>query len=176
VRAVLGQFHWLLSDLDPKRMNDPLPGFHITPDYLAKYDATLLAMPKAKERLNASMEARRMAMFIEERRGFAATLQRALQSGELTLRMMHGDPKVNNIMIDDSGTWHGDVTGIGVPAPDHSTSERSALDLQPRGRGERISAKWCSTSISARVCKGYMAHLGAFGQFQTAGTCTIRSA
>ena len=99
--AVLGHFHWLVSDLDTGIMNDPLPGFHITPAYLAKYDATLKSLPLANERLNASMEARRMAMFVEERRGFAATLQQALDSGELALRMMHGDPNVINIMIDD---------------------------------------------------------------------------
>ena len=98
--AVLGHFHWLVSDLDPARIADPLPGFHITPRYLAKYDQTLKS-PAAKERINASMEARRMAKFIEDRRAFASTLQHALDAGRLKLRLMHGDPKVNNIMIDN---------------------------------------------------------------------------
>ena len=74
--AVLGHFHWLVSDLDPNTMIDPLPGFHITPGYLAKYDATLKNVPLAGERLNASMEARRMAMFIEERRSLPARFRR----------------------------------------------------------------------------------------------------
>jgi len=39
--SALGHFHYLISDLDPTTVKDPLPGFHITSDYLAKYDATL---------------------------------------------------------------------------------------------------------------------------------------
>src|SRR5574344_983295 len=33
--SVLGHFHYLVSDMDPATIVDPLPGFHITPRYLA---------------------------------------------------------------------------------------------------------------------------------------------
>lgn len=33
----LGHFHRLLSDLNPSRLHDTLPGFHITPEYLKHY-------------------------------------------------------------------------------------------------------------------------------------------
>ncbi len=98
--TVLGQFHRLVSDLDPDRIHHPLPGFHVTPQYLAKYDEVLKA-PAAQARLKASVEARRLAKFVEERRVFARCLQEALDRGELKLRLVHGDPKVNNVMIDD---------------------------------------------------------------------------
>ncbi|MBR4603450.1 MAG: aminoglycoside phosphotransferase, partial [Kiritimatiellae bacterium] len=36
--SALGHFHYLISDMDPKEIKDPLPGFHITSGYLKKYD------------------------------------------------------------------------------------------------------------------------------------------
>ena len=39
--ATLGHFHYLLSDMDPALIVDPLPGFHVTSGYLAHYDETL---------------------------------------------------------------------------------------------------------------------------------------
>ena len=98
--AALGHFHYLISDLDSSEVVNPLPGFHITSGYLKAYDETL-EMPEAKELLSASMEAKRLSRFIEERRKLALCLEEAEARGELVKRMFHGDPKVNNIMIDD---------------------------------------------------------------------------
>ena len=60
--AALGHFHYLISDMDPKEIKDPLPGFHITSGYLKKYDQTLKSK-EAKELLKSSMEAKRLAKF-----------------------------------------------------------------------------------------------------------------
>lgn len=98
--AVLGHFHHLLSDIEPNRLHDPLPGFHITPQYLTHYDETL-KLETAQRRLGASTEANRLAHVIDERRNFVPVLADAIESGTLLMRVMHGDPKVNNIMIDD---------------------------------------------------------------------------
>ena len=38
--AALGHFHYLVSDMDPATIVDPLPGFHITIGYLSQYDAS----------------------------------------------------------------------------------------------------------------------------------------
>ena len=60
----LAKFHSLTHDLDPKTLHDTLEGFHVTPHYLAKYDAVLakterdLADPYVKEGM----------AFIKERR------------------------------------------------------------------------------------------------------------
>ena len=40
--------------------------------------------------------------FVEERRVFAHVLENAHTSGHLPLRPIHGDPKVNNVMINDT--------------------------------------------------------------------------
>ncbi|HPB10866.1 MAG TPA: aminoglycoside phosphotransferase family protein [Kiritimatiellia bacterium] len=164
--AVLGHFHWLVSDLDPAGMIDPLPGFHITPGYMAKYDDTLQRVPQAKERLNASMEARRMAMFIEERRGFAATLQDAMQKGELALRLMHGDPKVNNIMIDDftgKGTAMIDLDTVSPGLIHYDFGDALRSICNPAGEEEQnLSKVVFDLDLCSAFCKGYMAHARAF--------------
>ena len=41
VGSALGRFHSLLSDLSPDHLSDTLPGFHLTPGYLAHYDEVL---------------------------------------------------------------------------------------------------------------------------------------
>jgi len=164
--AVLGHFHLTIADLDPTLMQDPLPGFHITPKYLANYDSLLEQEPKARERLNASMESRRLGMFIEKRRSFAHILQNALDSRELTLRLMHGDPKVNNIMIDD-------VTGKGTAMIDLDTVSPGLVhydfgdalrSLCNRAGEEEPDLKNVifDLDLCAAFCNGYMATAGAF--------------
>lgn len=111
--AVLGQFHRLISDLDPSRLSDTLPGFHVTPLYLKSYDVSVNT-PEAASRLKGSTEARRLSGFIAQRRAFAEVLQAALKNGELKVRLIHGDPKVANIMIDD-------LTGKGTSIVDLDT-------------------------------------------------------
>ncbi len=81
-------------------LRDTLPGFHETPKYLEQYDA-VAQTPEVKDLIDSSMEVRNLQRFVEDRRGFAYTLQNALESGELNLRLIHGDPKISNIMIDD---------------------------------------------------------------------------
>ncbi len=99
----LGRFHSLLSDLDPARLHDTLPGFHITPNYLMTYD-TVLAEPSTQQRLTGIRAAavHRALDFVEVRRGTVDVLEAALRRGELKLRAIHGDPKVDNILIDNT--------------------------------------------------------------------------
>ncbi len=163
--AALGHFHYLISDMDPAKIQDPLPGFHVTSGYLAKYDETLKTAA-AQELLKASIEARRMAKFIEERRDLALSLESAAQRGELKKRMFHGDPKVNNIMIDD-------VTGKGTAMIDLDTVSPGLIHLDfgdalrsicnPAGEEETDLAKVVfDEDLCTAFCKGYMREAGAF--------------
>ncbi len=159
VGAVLGQFHYLVSDLDPAGLKDPLPGFHITPLYLRKYDETT-ATPAAQARLKASVEARRLRKFVEERRALASTLQDALEAGELRMRLMHGDPKVSNIMIDE-------ITGKGTAIIDLDTVAPGLLHYDfgdalrsignPAGEEEQsLSQVVFDLDLCEAFCRGFM--------------------
>lgn len=99
VGYVLGLFHNLLADLPAGRLADTLPGFHVTPDYLRHYDEVLVARTAPQ-----SAEVDYCRRFVEARRGLARVLEDAKQAGKLKLRVIHGDPKVNNVLIDtDTG-------------------------------------------------------------------------
>lgn len=100
IGLVLGQFHRLISSMNPLSLRDTLPGFHETPRYLKQYDAVTRS-PEALEVLESSMEVRNLQRFVEERREYVSVLQNALEAGELKVRLIHGDPKISNIMIDD---------------------------------------------------------------------------
>jgi len=98
----LGHFHALLSDLAPTTLHDTLPGFHITPHYLAAYDAILTDTSARRRQQSVQREVVRETMrFVDECRAWSSVLEDALSRGELTLRSIHGDPKVDNILIDD---------------------------------------------------------------------------
>ncbi len=163
--AVLGHFHYLVSDLDPAVLHDPLPGFHVTSGYLAAYDATL-ERPLAKELLAGSDEAKRLARFVDERRGWALCLEKAAAAGELRKRMFHGDPKVNNIMIDEvtgKGTAMIDLDTVspGLVHVDFGDALRSICN--PAGEEETDLAKVVfDEDLCTAFCKGYMREAGAF--------------
>jgi Ser/Thr protein kinase RdoA (MazF antagonist) len=93
-RAV-GLFHTLIHDLPAECLEDTLPGFHVTPGYLSRYDAL-----QERERPLKSPELLFCRRFIDERRHLAHVLENAETAGKLRLRPIHGDPKVNNVLVD----------------------------------------------------------------------------
>jgi len=95
VGYALGRFHHLVSDLPPDRLADTLPGFHHTPVYLRHYDEVRAA---GGHRPSAAVDY--VIKFISSRRTWAAVLEDAKAQGHLRVRVIHGDPKVNNVMLD----------------------------------------------------------------------------
>ena len=91
----LGTFHTLIHDLPVAELADTLEGFHVTPLYLAQYREALAAYAGPVDADLARAQA-----FVAERHELAAVLERARASGELRLRPIHGDPKVNNVLLD----------------------------------------------------------------------------
>ena len=94
VGHALGMFQNLISDLPIECLADTLAGFHITPRYLQQYDQAF-----SKNGMHTSPEVKFGIQFVEARRAFAHTLENAQANGHLPLRPIHGDPKVNNVMI-----------------------------------------------------------------------------
>ncbi|MFN9629106.1 MAG: phosphotransferase enzyme family protein [Cyanobacteriota bacterium] len=97
----LGRFHALLHDLPSHQLADTLEGFHITPGYLAAYQALRQAGPSPREGGDSEREAWAHG-FVARREQLAHVLERAKAAGELPLRPIHGDPKVNNVLLDAS--------------------------------------------------------------------------
>jgi hypothetical protein len=163
--AVLGHFHYLISDMSPQSITNPLPGFHDTAAYLERYRETL-DDAEASRRLGASMEAKRLSRFIEERLSRSLCLAKAEERCELRKRMFHGDPKVNNIMIDD-------ITGKGTAMIDLDTVSPGLIHVDfgdalrsicnPAGEEETNLAKVrFDEDLCDAFCKGYMREAGAF--------------
>jgi Ser/Thr protein kinase RdoA (MazF antagonist) len=95
VGYALGLFHNLISDLPSEKLADTLEGFHITPLYLQHHNAVL-----KKKTHDNSPEVQYCLKFVDERKELAHVLENAKAKGRLPLRPIHGDPKVNNVMID----------------------------------------------------------------------------
>ncbi|RJQ19880.1 MAG: aminoglycoside phosphotransferase family protein [Nitrospiraceae bacterium] len=91
----LGIFHNLLSDLPPGLLADTLEGFHITPRYLRHFYKVMEKYSGRK-----SPEINYCLNFVNARNAWAHVLENARAQGKLSLRTIHGDPKVNNFMID----------------------------------------------------------------------------
>jgi len=118
----LAMFHSLISTLSADRLADTLPGFHITPSYVADYERVLAAHAEAlcdsqdwqavedclqvffRSLDDAQAEQAKFCLgFVEKRKAWAHVLEQAKESGHLHLRPIHGDPKVNNILLGDNG-------------------------------------------------------------------------
>ena len=95
VGYALGLFHRLLAGLPPHLLADTLPGFHLTPAYLEYFDEILAARS-----VPSSAEVSYCLRFIDRRRSFVPVLEEAKKRGRLRPRPIHGDPKVNNVMVD----------------------------------------------------------------------------
>ena len=92
----LGMFHSLISDLPTEDLADTLENYHVTPAYLKRYDSVSKSCRMRDDAVHSA------CAFIEARRQGIDVLEAALQRGELKQRPIHGDPKINNVMIDDA--------------------------------------------------------------------------
>lgn len=98
----LGRFHSLVSDLDPLRLHDTLEGFHITPQYLAHFDRVCQQTEVKLTDPTIDPGVAYGLTFIRANRQRTNVLEEAKAKGILVQRAIHGDPKVDNIMIDES--------------------------------------------------------------------------
>jgi Ser/Thr protein kinase RdoA (MazF antagonist) len=113
VGKTLAKFHRLVSDLDVRRLHDPLPGFHNLPGFLEEYDHELRNI-----KTNTSRKIDSCLTTIERYRQRAATLEDAKRAGILSLQPVHGDPKVDNFFFGDQDEALGlldlDTVAIGL--------------------------------------------------------------
>lgn len=157
----LGFFHALIHDLPAHLLHDTLPGFHVTPGYLARY-AELAAVPP---RPDSSPEALFCHRFIAERKEGAEVLEAARRRGELSACPIHGDPKPANILFARD-------TGRAVSLIDLDTVKPGLLhyDIGDCLRsccnpaGEETSPAEVSFNLSscAAILRGYLPEVASF--------------
>lgn len=102
----LAMFHSLVSQLPAEKLFDTLPGFHVTPAYLANYEQVLNTYRLStcfSTDVAQSEQIKYCLAFIAKRQDWAHVLERAKAAGHLQLRPIHGDPKVNNMMMGSNG-------------------------------------------------------------------------
>ncbi len=98
----LGMFHHLISDLPITDLADTLEGFHITPVYLDHYDKVMSRDSGViSSRLCNDGRLKKAIEFVDKRRDGVDVLEAASDRGELKRRPIHGDPKINNVMLDE---------------------------------------------------------------------------
>jgi Ser/Thr protein kinase RdoA (MazF antagonist) len=152
----LGRFHRLVSDLPVDQLVDTLEGFHITPTYLAAYHRVCAASPPP-----ASPELRHCAAFVAERQRWASVLEDAKGSGRLQLRPIHGDPKVNNVLIDAASGAAISLVDLDTVKPglihyDIGDCLRSACNLAGEEAADWRAVRF-DTGFCAALLEGYAA-------------------
>ncbi len=162
VGYAVGVFHALLADLPPERLSDTLKGFHVTPLYLRRYDHVL----QKKERMDKSPEMTYCQRFVSKRRPWAHVLEDAKATGKLLPRPIHGDPKVDNIMIDDStgqavGIVDLDTVKPGLVHYDIGDCLRSGCNATGE-EAELWQEVRFDTDLCRAILRGYLAAAGEF--------------
>lgn len=155
VGYALGRWHRLTNDLDPNRLADTLPGFHVTPAYLRHFDAVL-----ATTKVKPTPEIRYCLGCIEGHRDRANVLENAKARGKLPVRPVHGDPKVDNVMM-DPGTGRAvavvdlDTVKPGLIQHDIGDCLRSACNPPGEETEQRQSVHF-DVDLARAVLTGYL--------------------
>ena len=161
VGYALGAFQYLISDLSVDKLADTLEGFHSTPRYLQNFDQAF-----SHNGHKSSAEVKYGLQFVEQRRAFASVLERAREQGQLRLRPVHGDPKVNNVMIEQT-------TGRAISLVDLDTVKPGLIHYDigdcmrsgcnPLGEEtENWEAVHFDPQVGAAILEGYLAQARNF--------------
>jgi Ser/Thr protein kinase RdoA (MazF antagonist) len=161
VGYALGTFQYLISDLPVHLLSDTLEGFHIMPRYLKTFDHAF-----SQNGYKSGAEVRYCLKFIEQRRKFAPVLENAREQGRLPLRPVHGDPKVNNVMIEEKTGRAISLVDLDTVKPglihyDIGDCLRSGCNLLGE-ETERWEAVQFDPDIGAAILEGYLSQARHF--------------
>ncbi|MEO1593413.1 MAG: aminoglycoside phosphotransferase family protein [Cyanobacteria bacterium J06632_22] len=147
----LGMFHQLISDLPPDTMADTLEGFHITPNYLSAYEQTINNNP-----ITENPEVLWCTQFIKLRAEHVNVLENAKSSGKLPVRLIHGDPKINNILFDGDAQQAISLIDLDTVKPglvQYDIGDCLRSGCNPLGEE---SSHWENTTFDIDACEGIL--------------------
>ncbi|CAK6699072.1 aminoglycoside phosphotransferase family protein [Synechococcus sp. BA-124 BA4] len=152
----LGMFHRLISDLPADHLADTLEGFHITPSYLRQFDQVIAQLGTSPD-----PELSDCLTFVEQRRSLVPVLEQAKAAGILRERPIHGDPKINNVMLDLEGDQAVALVDLDTVKPglvhyDIGDCLRSACNPL----GEDI-ADWRAVHFDVSLCEALLSGYGS---------------
>ena len=157
----LGRFQALVSDLPAGRLHDTLPGFHHTPVYLQQFDDTVRQNKKGRV-----VDVKAEVGFVERRRPLAPLLTEAMQSGRVPVRVVHNDPKVNNILVHrETGKAvcmvDLDTVKPGIVLFDFGDCVRSAANRAGEDAVDLRSVR-LDPDLAGAITRGYLHEAGSF--------------
>ncbi len=157
----LGRFQALVADLLPEKLHDTLPGFHRTPLHLQEFDDAVQANSKGR-----AQEVDRERAFVYRRTRLAPLLIGLADARQIPVRVVHNDPKVNNVLI-HSVTGKAicmidlDTVKPGIVLFDFGDCVRSAAN--PSGEdAEDLDTVSIDLSLFEAVAGGYLSEARAF--------------
>jgi len=161
VGYAVGMFQRLLIDLPQEALVCTLEGFHDTPFYLQRFEQIL-----SLASFESSSEMDFCSNFIAKRRGWASVLENAKAEGKLRARPIHGDPKVNNVMLDADtkkavGMVDLDTVMPGLVHYDIGDCLRSSCNPFGEEAGDWESIRF-DTDMCRAVLSGYFSVAGNF--------------
>ncbi|WP_136805893.1 phosphotransferase enzyme family protein [Desulfosediminicola flagellatus] len=158
---ILGEFHLLTDDLNVDEVPVSIPGFHNTPSYLSELDTAMCCTQNRADTddclLHTCLE------IVERYRAGAGVLEDMKNSGSLKPRIIHGDPKLDNMIISVQGKAVGmfdlDTVGAGLIHYDIGDCLRSLCNRA----GENIHTE-ADVRFDINICEAVLG-----GYFESVG-------
>jgi hypothetical protein len=165
---ILGTFQRYVADIPPGQLHDTLPGFHHTPVYYDQFLSTLEATHSdpAIEARKQEPDSIELINIIRTHESLVPLLMEPYQTGALRERVVHNDPKINNILLDER-THQGvciidlDTVKSGLIHFDYGDCLRSAAN--PAGEEARnIRQVYFDVNIFEQITRGYLEETRSF--------------
>jgi thiamine kinase-like enzyme len=156
----LGHFHKRLIGLDVEKMQVPIPGFHNLENYLKQY-----AQLNTKHIETTSSDVAFCLQVIRNHRESALILEKTYSAQKGLPRIIHGDPKIANVLFDKRNGLaisliDLDTVGPGLLQHDIGDCLRSVCNKG--GEERRIDEVTFDLGLCERTLAGYFKATGAF--------------
>ncbi len=153
----LGRFHTRLATLATHCLAPPLPNFHLLSSYLNIFYAltpTVIASNKVQFCYD----------FIHKHKNTALILEQAANAGKISKAIIHGDPKIGNILFDQKtgkavSIIDLDTTGPGFLQHDIGDCLRSICNKT--GESSSTNAVEFDLTLCGALLKGYLDEAGS---------------